>query len=140
MQKRSIEMLETLRKSAKRFSFAELTQFVADIKAATPEALDAHLRPPVGKVVSPSAKQTDPFVKRLNAIMRENGMKAPDGVSVLRGLLNTRSPATKAPAKASFPTLLKLVRESVSDEDVETELQAAAREFKARYSVRYDLM
>lgn len=142
MQKRSVEMLETLRKSTKKFSSAELMQFVEDLKAATADELGSILNPPKATRSTTKAKApADPFVKRLNALRKDSGMKAADALGVLKEVLRDRLPSMKVPAKTmgSFPALLKVLREAVSDDEVEAAFQAAASEFKAKFSVRYDL-
>lgn len=142
MQKRSVEMLETLRKSTKKFSSAELMQFVQDVKAATADELGSILNPPQATRAATKPKApADPFVKRLNALKKDSGMKAPDALGVLKDLLRDRLPSRKVPAKTlgSFPALLKVLREAVPDDEVEAAFREAASEFKAKFSVRYDL-
>lgn len=140
MQKRSVEMLETLRKSAKKFSAAELLQFVQDVKAASADELGSILNPPRATRTATKAP-ADPFVKRLNTLKKDSGMKAADALGVLKDLLSDRLPSKKVPAKTlgSFPALLKVLREAVPDDEVEAAFRKAASEFKAKYSVRYDL-
>ena len=142
MQKRSVEMLETLRKSTKKFSSAELMQFVEDVKAATADELGSIINPPKATRATAKAKvPADPFVKRLNALKKDSGMKAADALAVLKDLLRDHLPSKKVPAKTlgSFPGLLKLLREALPDDEVEAAFRSAATEFKSKFSVRYDL-
>lgn len=142
MQKRSVEMLETLRKSTKKFSAAELLQFVQDVKAAPADELGAILNPPKATRAATKANApADPFVKRLNALKKDSGMKAADALGILKDLLGDRLSSKKIPAKTlgSFPALLKVLREAMPDEEVEAAFREAASEFKAKFSVRYDL-
>ncbi len=140
MQTRSIEMLETLRRSAKKFSEAEVMQFIRDVKDASHDELAAILNPPK-PVRSPSKPKVpvDPFVKRLNDIKRGSGMKAADALAVLRELMSEHLPSVKVAAKTSFPALLKLLRAALTDEEVESAFQRAAADFRSRYSLRYDM-
>ncbi|MDZ4689693.1 hypothetical protein [Terricaulis sp.] len=135
-------MLETLRKSTKKFSSAEFMQFVEDMKSATADELGSILNPPkVTRSATKGKAPADPFVKRLNALKKDSGMKAADAVGVLKDFLRDHPPSMKVPAKTmgSFPALLKVVREAVSDDEVEAAFREAASEFKAKFSVRYDL-
>lgn len=142
MQKRSVEMLETLRKSTKKFSAAELMQFVQDVKAAPADELGSILNPPKATRTATKAKApADPFVKRLNAMKKDSGMKAADALGILKELLREHLPSKNVPAKTlgSFPALLKVLRETLPDDQVEAAFRAAASEFKSKFSVRYDL-
>jgi hypothetical protein len=142
MRKRSVEMLETLRKSTKKFSSVELMQFVEDVKVTPADELGSIINPPKATRTTTKAKTpADPFVKRLNALKKDSGMKAADALGVLKDLLRDHLPSKKVPAKTlgSFPALLKVLRGAMSDDELEAAFQAAASEFKSKFSVRYDL-
>lgn len=141
MQKRSVEMLETLRKSTKKFSAAELMQFVSDVKSADTEELASILNPPQASRTPRPTTPTDPFVKRLDSMKKQSGMKAADALKVLKEMLNDQLPSMKVPAKTlgSYPALLKVLRGALSDDEVSRGFEQASDAFKAKYSVRYDL-
>lgn len=142
MQTRSIEMLETLRKSTKKFSTSELKQFIDDVKKADAQELAAIIDPPkLSRTASKPKPPPDPFVKHLAALKKESGMKAADALNVLKRLLEEHSSSKIVPAKTrgSFPALLSFARAEVSDEDIRVAFEQEAERFKSRFSMRYDL-